>query len=130
MPRFEPFAAIRYATDDLAPVIAPPYDVLSDADVDAFEAKSIHNVVRIDVPRGGEDRYDVAAKTMHAGWMRESSFMTQNPRSPSTACVLRTRPAPGVTSPGWSVRWRSLISRLVCSRTSGLQLPHPPIGST
>jgi uncharacterized protein (DUF1015 family) len=70
VPRFEPFAAIRYATDDLAPVIAPPYDVLSDADVDAFEAKSIHNVVRIDVPRGGEDRYDVAAKTMHA-WLDE-----------------------------------------------------------
>ena len=70
MPRFEPFAAIRYATDDLASVIAPPYDVLSKADVDALEARSRHNVVRIDVPRGGEDRYDFAAKTMH-GWLDE-----------------------------------------------------------
>ena len=70
MPRFEPFAAIRYATDDLASVIAPPYDVLSDADVDALEARSLHNVVRIDVPRGGEDRYDRAAKTMR-GWLDE-----------------------------------------------------------
>ena len=70
MPRFEPFAAIRYVTDDLASVIAPPYDVLSDADVDAFEAKSIHNVVRIDVPRGGEDRYEIASKTMRA-WLDE-----------------------------------------------------------
>ncbi|MCE3274816.1 MAG: hypothetical protein K0R13_671 [Propionibacteriaceae bacterium] len=70
MPRFEPFAAIRYATDDLASVIAPPYDVLSEADVDALEARSRHNVVRIDVPRGGEDRYDLAAKTMH-GWLDE-----------------------------------------------------------
>lgn len=70
MPRFEPFAAIRYATDDLASVIAPPYDVLSKADVDALEARSRHNVVRIDVPRGGEDRYDLAAKTMH-GWLDE-----------------------------------------------------------
>ena len=70
MPRFEPFAAIRYATDDLASVIAPPYDVLSEADVDALEARSRHNVVRIDVPRGGEDRYDFAAKTMH-GWLDE-----------------------------------------------------------
>ncbi len=77
MPRFEPFAAIRYATDDLAPVIAPPYDVLSDADVDAFEAKSIHNVVRIDVPRGGEDRYDVAAKTMHA-WLDEGVLVSDS----------------------------------------------------
>ena len=70
VPRFEPFAAIRYATDDLASVIAPPYDVLSDADVDALEARSLHNVVRIDVPRGGEDRYDRAAKTMR-GWLDE-----------------------------------------------------------
>jgi uncharacterized protein (DUF1015 family) len=70
VPRFEPFAAIRYATDDLASVLAPPYDVLSDADVDALEARSLHNVVHIDVPRGGEDRYDRAAKTMH-GWLDE-----------------------------------------------------------
>ena len=70
MPRFEPFAAIRYAPDDLASVIAPPYDVLSDADVDALEARSVHNVVRIDVPRGGEDRYDLAAKTLRE-WLDE-----------------------------------------------------------
>jgi uncharacterized protein (DUF1015 family) len=70
VPRFEPFAAIRYATDDLASVLAPPYDVLSDADVDALEARSLHNVVHIDVPRGGEDRYDRAAKTMR-GWLDE-----------------------------------------------------------
>jgi uncharacterized protein (DUF1015 family) len=70
VPRFEPFAAIRYATDEMASVIAPPYDVLSDADVEALEARSPHNVVRIDVPRGGEDRYDLAAKTMRA-WLDE-----------------------------------------------------------
>jgi uncharacterized protein (DUF1015 family) len=70
VPRFEPFAAIRYATDDFASVIAPPYDVLSDADVDAFEARSIHNIVRIDVPRGGADRYDLAAERMRA-WLAE-----------------------------------------------------------
>jgi uncharacterized protein (DUF1015 family) len=80
VPRFEPFAAIRYATNDLASVIAPPYDVLSDAEVDAFEAKSIYNVVRIDVPRGGEDRYEVAAKTMNA-WLDEGVLVTD--REPS-----------------------------------------------
>jgi uncharacterized protein (DUF1015 family) len=70
VPRFEPFAAIRYATDDLACLVAPPYDVLSDADVDALEARSPHNIVHIDVPRGGEDRYLFAAKTMQA-WLDE-----------------------------------------------------------
>ena len=70
MPRFEPFTAIRYATDDLACLIAPPYDVLSEADVDVLEARSPHNIVRIDVPRGGEDRYELAATTMQV-WLKE-----------------------------------------------------------
>ena len=70
MPRFEPFAAIRYATDDLASLLAPPYDVLSEDDVDVLESRSPHNIVRIDVPRGGVDRYELAAKTMQA-WLNE-----------------------------------------------------------
>jgi uncharacterized protein (DUF1015 family) len=70
VPRFEPFPAIRFATEDLAPVVAPPYDVLSDADVDSLKARSLHNIVRIDVPRGGKDRYELAAKTMEA-WLKE-----------------------------------------------------------
>jgi uncharacterized protein (DUF1015 family) len=70
MPAFVPFPALRYATDDLASVIAPPYDVLSDADVDALEAQSGYNIVRVDVPRGGPDRYAVAAYTLQA-WLRD-----------------------------------------------------------
>jgi uncharacterized protein (DUF1015 family) len=70
VPRFEPFAAIRYATDDLSCLVAPPYDVLSDADVDVLEARSPHNIVHIDVPRGAEDRYEGAAKTMRA-WLND-----------------------------------------------------------
>src|SRR6476619_24671 len=76
VPRFEPFAAIRYATDHLAPVVAPPYDVLSDADVDVLAARSPHNIVRIDVPRGGEDRYELAAKTLQ-GWLNEGILATE-----------------------------------------------------
>ena len=63
VPRFEPFAALRYA-GELAPVVAPPYDVLSHSDVVALAARDPHNVVRIDVPEGGSDRYAIAAKTL------------------------------------------------------------------
>ena len=53
-----PFRAIRYAPQiDLDAVIAPPYDVLSDADRDALAARDEHNIVHVDVPRGGDDRY-------------------------------------------------------------------------
>ena len=65
VPAFEPFAALRYAPwCDLAKVTAPPYDVLSDRDVDALEALDPANIVHVDVPRGGTGRYDDAAVTL------------------------------------------------------------------
>ena len=69
MPAFVPFRALRYTADDLHPLLAPPYDVLSDADVDALQAQSEHNITRIDVPRGGSDRYRRAAEELQS-WRR------------------------------------------------------------
>jgi uncharacterized protein (DUF1015 family) len=70
VPRFEPFPAIRYAVDALDQVTAPPYDVLSDADVDALEARHEHNVVHVDVPRerDGDERYAAAGERLRA-WL-------------------------------------------------------------
>ena len=47
MPRFAAFAGIRYATDDLAAVTAPPYDVIDDAERSLLEARHPDNVVHI-----------------------------------------------------------------------------------
>ncbi|MEI2765115.1 MAG: DUF1015 domain-containing protein [Dermatophilaceae bacterium] len=74
MPRFEPFAALRYAPGtDWDAVIAPPYDVLSDAQVTALAARSRHNVVHIDVPSAppGQDRYAVAARLLE-DWVSDA----------------------------------------------------------
>ncbi|MBI4936311.1 MAG: DUF1015 domain-containing protein [Actinobacteria bacterium] len=77
MPRFEPFAALRYSPmlslDDVA---APPYDVLSDADVDALLARHPRNIVAIDVPRDvdGPDRYALAASRL-AEWVQEGTLV-------------------------------------------------------
>lgn len=70
MPRFEPFRALRYAADDLRPLVAPPYDVLSDAQVDGLQAQSPHNISFVDVPRGGADRYGRAASLL-GRWVDE-----------------------------------------------------------
>jgi uncharacterized protein (DUF1015 family) len=67
VPRFLPFPALRYATDDLAAVTAPPYDVLSEDEVRALADRSPHNIARVDVPLDGEDRYARAAATL-AQW--------------------------------------------------------------
>ena len=76
MPAFEPFRAVRYAAShDLARVTAPPYDVLSDTDVDELTALDPHNVVRVDVPRGGDERYSEAAVTLN-DWLATGDLVT------------------------------------------------------
>ncbi len=85
MPRFEPFAALRYSPDEpLDDVVAPPYDVLSLADVDALLARHPHNIVAIDVPldRDGAGRYALAARRLES-WIADG--------------VLRRDPTPSLT---------------------------------
>lgn len=77
VPRFEPFRALRYpASADLDAVVAPPYDVLSPADVDALSARDPHNIVRVDVPResDGPGRYDAAAAIL-AEWVEAGAVV-------------------------------------------------------
>lgn len=77
VPRFEPFAALRYnASLPLDLVAAPPYDVLSDADVDHLLARHPRNIVTIDVPREsvGPGRYQQAADTLTA-WIADGTVV-------------------------------------------------------
>lgn len=64
MPRFEPFAGVRYDLDrvHLDDVVAPPYDVIGPEDQTALESRSPFNVVHIDLAReeDGRDRYTTA----------------------------------------------------------------------
>ena len=84
MPRFEPFAGVRYDLDrvDLDDVVAPPYDVIGPDEQAALEARSPYNVVRIDLAReeNGRDRYN-AAGCLFDEWLAQG--------------ILRTDPEPG-----------------------------------
>jgi uncharacterized protein (DUF1015 family) len=93
VPRFEPFRALRYAGPDLEPLLAPPYDVLDDAQVDALQARSPHNVTRVDVPRGGDDRYADAARTL-AAWVADD-VLVLDPEPSFTIYRLRFTDASG-----------------------------------
>ncbi|HEX8975749.1 MAG TPA: DUF1015 domain-containing protein [Gemmatimonadales bacterium] len=73
MAEIQPLRALRYdleRTGGLQPVVAPPYDVIDAAQRAELEARSPYNVVRIDLPEGGEDRYDRAAERFRA-WRQE-----------------------------------------------------------
>lgn len=77
MPRFEPFSALRYATSALDDLVAPPYDVLSESDRAELEARSPENIVHVDVPRGGPERYRGAADLLRR-W-RERGVLVGDP---------------------------------------------------
>lgn len=75
MPRFEPFRALRYDVSkvpSLETVTAPPYDVLSERDVDLLERLHPRNIVHVDVPRerDGDGRYAAAGARLRE-WIAE-----------------------------------------------------------
>lgn len=83
MPRFEPFAGIRYATDDLAAVTSPPYDVIDADERAALVAQHPHNVVLIDMPADPEGDSDgdayTAAAALLARWRAEGVLTDDAP---------------------------------------------------
>jgi uncharacterized protein (DUF1015 family) len=77
MAEIQPIRALRYDLDrtgGLQDVVAPPYDVIDDAQRVALEARSPYNVVRIDLPQGGEDRYNRAAALL-ADWRTDGAVV-------------------------------------------------------
>ena len=69
MPRFEPFAGLRYAPDvALCDVTAPPYDVIDGAERALLASRSEANAVRFDLPdeADGDGRYERANAVLEA----------------------------------------------------------------
>jgi uncharacterized protein (DUF1015 family) len=72
VPRFEPFPGLRYSPShirSLDDVVCPPYDVISEQERQALEARSPSNVVRLELPHddGAEgDRYEKARVLLDA----------------------------------------------------------------
>ncbi len=70
MPRFEPFAGLRYDTArvDLSMVVSPPYDVIGPEERARLVSRHSANAVRVELPepdhRVGLDRYDSAANQL------------------------------------------------------------------
>ena len=77
MPEIQPLHALRYDLDrtgSLQDVLAPPYDVIDADQRAALAARSPYNVVAVDLPEGGEDRYERAAAIL--GEWRAEGILT------------------------------------------------------
>jgi uncharacterized protein (DUF1015 family) len=70
--RIEPFAGLLYdpaRAGVLSNVVAPPYDLIDKARQDALYARSLYNIVRLELNRD-PDRYASAARTLDE-WLKE-----------------------------------------------------------
>ena len=67
-----PFRALRYAVPDLARVVAPPYDVISDEERREYLARDPHNIVHLTLP----DSEEQAARDL-AAW-RQSGVLVED----------------------------------------------------
>ena len=72
MARIRPFKALRYDVPDLAAVVAPPYDVISDEQRAELLARDPHNVVHLTLP---DDEQQAASDL--AAW-REAGVLVED----------------------------------------------------
>ncbi len=96
MAEIQPFGGIRYRADDLARVLAPPYDVISDAYRDELCARDPHNVVRVILSRTHDEAGYAEAGETYRRWLTEG--------------VLQGDPEPGlyVLEQGFAAGGRAL----------------------
>ncbi len=127
MAQIEPFPAIRYdfarIGAALATRIAPPYDVLEQADKDRLLSGSDRNIVAIDLPHippkslGPRECYERSARTLH-DWLADGTL------------VRESGPALYVYHQGFTVDGASYTRRMYIARvrltpfSEGVVLPH------
>lgn len=72
----KPFMGVRYNLEKvlLKQVIAPPYDVITDEMKEVLENRSAVNVVRLDLPDGGDDRYQNSAH-LYENWKKDGTLL-------------------------------------------------------
>ena len=70
-------------------VIAPPYDVVDEAEVAALHASSPYNIGRVEAPRGADGRFEEAAAALRA-WETEGVLL-RDPAPALYAYEQRTR---------------------------------------
>lgn len=72
MAEIKPFGALRFQekAGSLEQLVCPPYDIISEEERRGYLARNPRNIIRLELPREGEDPYREAGETLRA-WLRE-----------------------------------------------------------
>lgn len=67
-----PFRALRFTEQagQLQELTCPPYDIIPESQRLAYLKRNPHNIIRLELPRDGEDPYAVAGETLRQ-WLQE-----------------------------------------------------------
>lgn len=66
-----PFRAIRYTAADIAPLLAPPYDVIDEAEQQRLYDRDPHNIVRIDLNKPESSDHARSRYVRAAGFLEQ-----------------------------------------------------------
>ena len=72
MAEIRPFRALRFtdAAGRLQELTCPPYDIISESQRLSYLKRNPHNIIRLELPRDGEDPYAAAGDVLRE-WLRE-----------------------------------------------------------
>jgi uncharacterized protein (DUF1015 family) len=128
MAEIAPLTPLRYdlarAPKGLAPLVAPPYDVISPAERADLAARDPHNVVRLILPEGdGDSKYAHAAELLDA-WCA-SGVLARDPE-PAFYRYDQTFAPPGASAgPGKAITRRGFLALVkLVPLSARIVLPH------
>lgn len=66
MAEIKAFKGMRYTDSggSLNTLVCPPYDIMSDAQRESYIEKNPYNIIRLELPKGGDERYREAGDTL------------------------------------------------------------------
>ncbi len=66
MAEIKAFKGMRYTDSggSLNTLVCPPYDIISDAQRESYIEKNPYNIIRLELPKGGDERYREAGDTL------------------------------------------------------------------
>ncbi|MBR4282544.1 MAG: DUF1015 family protein, partial [Clostridia bacterium] len=69
----KPFKAMRFncCAGNLEEIVCPPYDIISEEERLAFIAKNEHNIIRLELPKEGENPYATAGNVL-SDWLNNN----------------------------------------------------------
>ncbi len=119
MAEIRPFGALRFteAAGEISELCCPPYDIISDEQRLAYIAKNEHNIIRLELPREGEDHYARAAEVLRE-FLKDGTFKED---SEEALYIYGER----FTVEGKEYEFKGIIARVHIEEFSkGIVLPH------